>query len=159
MSALAQSGHHNRAETMLGVLLRIVAGNAQIFFPGRRAVKEQLRAQGIRVTLVKHADTWPSSPTSATTRPTSTGASGPTASPRLKTLWWSVRSTSSRHYFPGFPQMKIARLTNLSRPVSALAYLLLVSVWGLPSRGLPMADSKRGGSACSSRCWRSSASI
>ena len=27
-------------------------------------------------------------------------ASGPTASQRLKTLWWSVRSTSSRHYFP-----------------------------------------------------------
>ena len=38
------------------------------------------------------------SPTSATTRPTSTGASGPTASQRLKTLWWSVRSTSSRHF-------------------------------------------------------------
>src|SRR6516165_2372825 len=35
--------------------------------------------------------------------------------------------------------MKIAR-PNLSRPVSALAYLLLVSVWGLPSRGQPLPD-------------------
>jgi hypothetical protein len=41
--------------------------------------------------------------------------------------------------------MKIARLTNLSRPVSALASLLLVSLWGLPSRGQPMADPKTGG--------------
>src|SRR6516225_9514720 len=30
----------------------------------------------------------------------SIGASGPTASPRLKTVWWSIRSTSTRHDFP-----------------------------------------------------------
>ena len=74
-------------------------------------------------------------------------ASGPTAPQRLKTLWWGVRSTSSRHFFP---KMKIARLTNLSPRVSALASLLLVSLWGLHvvSRWL---TPKLGESACSSQ--------